>query len=143
MSHGKFLGNLQGFFRPILLIVYAVVVTVFFLPAVSGSAVEKSPVFGNISTSAALSAIPPAEIALRASQVSTLLRDHVENFAANAEIDSIRKSLPHFSRKDRKSVQGDDADPAGAFDAGRTPVAAATVAPGPNSRNDLAEGAYH
>jgi len=86
-------------FRSARWITAAALVTVLFLPPVPGSAAGPAPVFVNVSSPAEPSAIPPAQIALRATEVSAFLRTYAGNSADDTEVDSIRQSLPEFSRE--------------------------------------------
>jgi len=91
-------GKLKGLFRPAPWLAATVVVAALFLPAVSGAAAErKAPGFRNVSSAAAASPIPLAEVALRATEVSDSLRSSVGTVTGAAATESIRQSLPRFN----------------------------------------------
>jgi potassium efflux system protein len=93
-------GKLHGLFRfPQVWSVIAVV-AILFLAAVPGrSAEQKSPEPGKISKPAAPAAVPLAEIAPSATQVTNLLQTFATKLAPNPAIESIQKSLPDVVRQ--------------------------------------------
>jgi potassium efflux system protein len=91
-------GKLRSVFFAAPWRVVMTLVAVLLLAVVPGSAAEgKGPVFRNVTTAAAPSTIPLAEVALRATEVSDSLRTSVGAAASDAQIELIRQALPLFS----------------------------------------------